>query len=107
MKRAALGLVLGLLSSAAFGQQLLSPSGQPVLNQGVNARALTKSDSTIFLVTRGVFIGDATACNIAVLFVADANPVTLTNVQSGQTYPFQIIKLMSTGTTCATVFALY
>ena len=100
-------LVLAWAASVALAAQLIPPSGQHVLNQAVNARALTKSDSTIFLVTRGLFIGDAAACNIAVLFNADASPVTLTNVQSGALLPFQVVKLMSANTTCATVFALY
>lgn len=96
-------LALGVGAAWAVGP----PSGQPVLNQALEARALTKSDSTTFNQTRGVFIGDAAACNIAVLFANDSSAVTLTNVQSGQAYPFSIKKLMSTSTTCTAVIALY
>lgn len=84
------------------------PSGQPVLNQARSGVALTKSDSTVLTPTRGVFIGDAAACNIAVVFDADGTTaVTLANVQPGLAYPFAIRKLMSTNTTCTAVIALY
>lgn len=91
--------------AGAFAQAV--PNGQAVLNQGIGARALTKSDTVKILTTRGVFIGDATPCNIAVIFNGDSAAVTLTNVQSGAAYPFSINQLMSTSTTCATVFGLY
>lgn len=95
----------GLIISAALAQ--MPPSGQAVLNQAVAARLLTKSDTTKVLVTRGIFIGDATACNVAIVMNQDTAAVTFTNVQSGAVYPYQIIMLMSTNTTCATVIALY
>lgn len=103
---AALSLALwaGILSPA-FAQ--LPPSGQSVLNQGYQARRLTKSDTTAVPVTRGIFIGDGTACDVALLFNGDTSPVTFPNVQSGAIYPFSIIKLMSANTTCTVVNALY
>ncbi len=106
---AALALLFSVGVSAAQ-QGPLPPFGTPVLNQGIQARVLTKSNTTIFQKTRGVFIGDAAACNIAVVFITDTpstGAVTLSNVQSGAVYPFQIIKLMSTNTTCTSVVALY
>mgnify|MGYP001618645656 CR=1 FL=1 len=58
----------------AAGEQ--PPSGQPQLNQARQARLLVKSDTTVIPQTRGLFIGDAAACNIALLFVADSAAVT-------------------------------
>jgi hypothetical protein len=92
---------------AAMAHAQAPPNGLAVLNQGIGARALTKSDTVKILTTRGVYIGDATPCNIAVVFNGDSAAVTLTNVQGGVTYPFSINQLMSTNTTCATVFGLY
>jgi hypothetical protein len=84
------------------------PGGQPVYNQALSARAVTASDTVALAsTTRGLFIGDATACNLAVQFVRDSVAVTLTNVQSGALLPFSVIRVMFTGTTCVTVFALY
>jgi len=105
---AALAVLLAFAAPALAQQsQPVSPQGQPVMNQALNASALTKSDTTVFTRTRGVYIGDAAACNIAVLFSGSAAAVTLANVQPGRYYPFSIIKLMSTNTTCAAVTVLY
>jgi len=101
-------LLAGL--GAFFASQALAqapPAGVATFNQALQARLLTKSDSTVFPVTRGLFIGDATACNIAVRFKGDTAAVTFTNVQSGALLPFSVTKLMSTNTTCAAVVALY
>ena len=99
--------VLGLSLAYGLSWAQHPPSGSAVINQGLAARLLTKSDTAYVMKTRGLFIGDATACNIALVFNADTAPVTFLNVQSGAVYPFQIIKLMSTGTTCTSVVALY
>lgn len=103
---AALSLALwaGILS-IAFAQ--LPPSGQQVLNQGIGARLLTKSNTTQVLVTRALYIGDAAACDVAVILNGDTSAVTFTNVQPGAFLPLQIIKLMSTNTSCTSVVALY
>ena len=103
-----LGLAaLGLSLAYGLSWAQLPPSGGAVLNQGLAARLLTKSDTAYVMKTRGLFIGDATACNIALVFNADTAPVTFLNVQSGAVYPFQIVKLMSASTTCTSVVALY
>ena len=85
------------------------PVGAPVLNQARQGVAVTKSDTAVFTPTRGVYIGDGTACDIAVRFVGD-NATTFTvlqNVQPGGAYPFSIIMLRSTSTSCAAVSLLY
>lgn len=104
------GLLVGLAigASVAVAQtSIVPPSGQSVLNQARQGRLLTASDTTFIQATRGVHIGDASACNIAVVFNGDSAAVTLANVQSGSDHPYSIVKLMSTNTTCTSVTALY
>ena len=98
-------LALVVVCGTALAQA--PPQGTAVFNQAIGARALTKSDSTVLRITRGIFIGDATACNVALILKGDTAAVTFTNVQSGAILPFSVTKLMSTGTTCASVIALY
>jgi hypothetical protein len=104
----ALALAWGLtiaLDAPAVAQR--PPSGQPVLNQSISAALLTKSDSTVFAQTRGLYIGDAAACNLGLKFVNDSAAVTFANAQPGATYPFSVKQLMSANTTCTAVIALY
>jgi hypothetical protein len=107
-----LGLVLLLLAvtSAAWAQS--PPTGYASLNQAISARAVTKSDATLLPGTRGLYVGDATPCNLALVFKADnatgaGVAVTVSNVQPGSLLPFQVAKVMSTNTTCSSVLALY
>jgi hypothetical protein len=102
-----MSLVLwAIVISAAMAQN--PPKGADTLNQGIQARLLTKSDTTVIQKTRGLFIGDAAACNLTVRFVGDtvAQAVALNNVQPGELLPIQIIQLMA-ATTCTTVVAIY
>ena len=106
---------LGWFAAALFGgaiaavaqTAIVPPVGMAVLNQARQGRLLTKSDTTDVAATRGVFIGDAAACNIAVIFNGDSSAVTLANVQPGGAYPLSIRRLMSANTTCTAVTALY
>ena len=92
----------------AYAQQAPAPpSGQPVFNQALAARLLTPSDTTILTTTRGLYIGDATACNVAVRMVQDSSAVTFTNVPSGTLLPFSVVQVMASNTSCATVVGLY
>jgi hypothetical protein len=69
---------------------------------------VTPSDTVALAsTTRGLFIGDATACNVALIFQRDNAAVTFLNVQSGAILPFSVNYVMSTNTTCVTVIALY
>ncbi len=107
-QRAILGLAL---AAGCLGPAWAQGGGQtnPVytFNQALSARAVTKSDTTVLVATRALAIGDATACNIAVLFLNDTSPITFLNVQSGQILPFSVTKVMSANTTCTAVTALY
>ena len=102
---ATLSLALWLMIGHAFAQAV-QPS-QPVINQSSQFRALTKSDTTVISITRWIYIGDAAACDIAVLGYRDTAAVTFSKVQPGAVLPLQIKKLMSTNTTCTAVIALY
>jgi len=104
-RRFVLAAIAALFAVPALAQN--TPSGQPTLNQARSALALTKSDSTALPQTRGIYIGDATACAVALLFVGDTAAVTFSSAQPGTAYPFAITKLMSTNTTCADVVGLW
>jgi hypothetical protein len=97
-----------MIASAHAQAPPAPPGGQPVFNQALSARAVTPSNTVnLASITRGIFIGDATACDVALIFQRDTAAVTFTNVQSGAIYPFSVYRVMSTGTTCVTVVALY
>jgi hypothetical protein len=98
-------IFLAALSPAVLAQN--PPYGTRTINQVSQLRALTPNNSTVFVATKGLYIGDATACNIAVKGAQDASAVTLLNVQSGAVYPFSIKQLLSSATTCTSVFGLY
>lgn len=102
-------VLLGIWGSA-WAQS--KPTGSATLNQGISARAVTKSDATLLPGTRGLYVGDATPCNVAVVLQADnatgaGAAVTFSNVQPGSFLPLQVAKVMSTNTTCTLVLALY
>ncbi len=67
------------------------------------AAAVTPSDSTVFPVTRGLFVG--AGGNIAVR-MADGNTLTFTGVLAG-IFPVQVDMVLSTGTTATNIVALY
>lgn len=105
-KLAALAAGAMLLGLPAWAQS--PPSGQPVLNQAVQGAVLTKSNSTIQKPTRALYIGDAAACNITVVFNNDGTTTTLlANVQPGSYLPLSVRQLMSTGTSCTSVVGLW
>lgn len=103
-----LGIIIGLMlgGSAAYAVNV-APRGQGVLNQGIAAVAVTPNDSTVLIPTRALYIGDAAACNVAVILVNDTAAVTFPNVQVGQFLPLTATKVMSTNTTCTVIKALY
>lgn len=104
--------LLGALAvcGPAWGQAT-PPTGSPTLNQAISARAVVKSDATILPATRGLYVGDAAACSLAVVFRADnatgaGTAVTFGSVNPGSLLPFQVVKVMA-ATTCTSVLALY
>jgi hypothetical protein len=106
MRRA---LVLGglwVLSIVITAWAQTPPTGQLTLNQASKFRAVTKSDTATIPPTRGLQIGDATACNLSIVGAQDTAAVTISNVQSGQILPFSVTQVKA-ATTCSTVVALY
>lgn len=69
------------------------------------AAAVTKSDSTILPVTRGIYVG--TAGNVAVIFAGDTAAVTMVAPAAGVEHAWQVTKVMSTNTTASDIVALW
>ncbi len=67
------------------------------------AVAITKSDSTVFPITRAIYVG--TTGDIAV-HMADGQTITFKTVPVGP-FPIQVDQVLSTGTTAAELIALY
>ncbi len=68
-----------------------------------DARDVTKSDSTEFAETRGLYVG--TTGDVAVR-MAYGTDVTFKSVPVG-VLPVQVIRVLSTGTTASNIIALY
>ena len=67
--------------------------------------AVTPSDSADIQTTRGLYVG--AAGDIVVIFRNDTASVTLVAVAAGTTLPYAIKRVLSTGTTAASLVALY
>lgn len=76
-------------------------------NQGYASAAITPSNSTKISVTRAIFNGNATACDIAMQLNGDTAAITWSNVPSGAILPVQAVLVKSTGTTCSNLIAIY
>jgi len=98
-----------VIGGVAWAQQ--RPAGDASLNQAISARVVVKSDATVLTPTRGLYVGDAAACTLSLVFQADiatgtGTAVVFANVQPGSVLPFQVAKVMA-ATTCTAVTALY
>jgi hypothetical protein len=67
------------------------------------AVAVTPSDSTVFAITRSLYIG--VSGNVAV-HMADGQTVTFASVPVG-IFPVQVDQVLSTNTTASSIVALY
>lgn len=99
-----LAFLLALLGPAA-AQTI--PAGEAVLNQGLASAAVTPSNTVFLIPTRFIFIGQATACNVALRLDRDSAAVTWTDVQAGEILPVAAIQVLSTGTTCTGIVAVW
>lgn len=83
-----------------------TPSIQPDEHSApaVTLVALTKSDSTTFAPTRGLYVGGAG--DVAVKDLS-GNSVTLVGATAGSVLPIRCTMLLSTGTSATSVVALY
>jgi hypothetical protein len=95
-----------LLPGAAWGQA--GPPGE-VINQARKALAITPSDATPLALgpTRGVYIGAAAACALAVILADDTAAVTFSAVPSGTFLPIRAKTVMATNTTCTAIVGLW
>lgn len=84
-----------------------APGAQQVTSAAVSGFAITPSDTTVFSATSYLYNANATACNMAVLFMNDTAPVTLIGVPVGAMLPVRVIKVMATNTTCTAIVGLY
>lgn len=105
-KRAALAAGMIGLAAPVWAQGGGQTNPMYTFNQALSARNVTKSDTTVLVPTRALQISDATACDVAVIFLNDTSPITFT-AQAGQILPFSVTKVMSANTTCTAVKALY
>lgn len=71
----------------------------------ITARAVTKSDTTIFeRPSKALYIGGAG--DVAVVMAEDTAPVTFSGVQAGSILPVRALKVMSTNTTATLILRL-
>lgn len=70
------------------------------------AWTVTPSDVTIFPVTRALYIGAAGNLTVDMADDSGGSPITFVNVPVG-IFPLQVIRVRSTGTTAASIVALY
>jgi len=101
-------LIFVLFIILGFAAEAGPPPTSPT-NQAWKA-VIAATSNTVNLpggVTVGIYIGDATACNIAVILANDTSAVTFTNVQSGAIIPFRVKRVMVTNTNCTSIIALY
>jgi hypothetical protein len=103
---AILFMLVMAFSSSALAQVPLR--GEQVLNQASSFSLVTPSDSLKFRgPTKGVYIGDAGACDVALVGAQDLSPVLFTNIATGVTLPLSIIQVMATDTTCTSIIGLW
>jgi hypothetical protein len=69
-----------------------------------NATAITLSDSTVLETTRALYIG--VGGNLTVT-MAYGNDVTFVGLAAGTILPIQVTKCLATGSTAASILALY
>lgn len=67
--------------------------------------AVTPSDATVLVGVRGIYIG--VSGDIAIVAKGGTAPVTLVGAAAGSWYPIMATKVMATGTTAASIVAMY
>jgi len=77
------------------------------ISSAYGVAAVTKSDSTVIPTTRALWVGDVSSGGGLAVRMANGDLVTLAGVTSGQVVPLQVDKVLSTGTTAASIVALY
>jgi hypothetical protein len=103
-----LAFVLAMSASVFYARFVTSDAqvplvGQAVFNQAIQSATITPSDTAVFVGTRALYNGTATACNIAAKLTKDTAAVTYNNVQPGEFMPIQAVAVMATNTTCTSI----
>jgi hypothetical protein len=81
-----------------------------MINSGTVARVVTPTDNVPLALgaTRLLFMGNAAACNLAVILLGDTTAVTFTNVPPTPGFiPLRAKVVMATNTTCTNIMAVY
>lgn len=86
----------------------VAPIGQPVLNQGLTAAAVTASDTTEIGPTRFIYIGTSSSKQLVVVMFGDntATSITFKNVLPGTLLPLNVRKVMA-ATDASDIVAIY
>ena len=85
------------MAAGYFGSHSSSSAGDAV--------AVTKSDTTVLVHTRALFVGGAG--NVAVRMAHGQNTVTFTGVPAGALLPISVDKVMETNTTATNIVAVW
>lgn len=109
--RSALALSAALFA-ALSGTAFASGPVQQVTNQAWRAVAVTPSDTADLALTTDAIYTAGTGANAACTMVVDfagapTTDITISFMTPGFPYPFQVVRVKSTGTTCTGILALY
>ena len=74
---------------------------------GKNAFAVTPSDSTELTVGRAIWVGTGGDLAVQMANDEDADTVIFKNVSDGVLLPFEVRKVLSTGTTASDIVVVY
>lgn len=80
-----------------------------VVNQARRAVVVTPADNVPLALgpTRGLYVGAAAACAVAVILADDTVAVTFAAVPSGSFMPIRAKVVMATNTTCTAIVGLW
>lgn len=97
--------------SASAPQGSFCPASQAypaaVQNQAQSSQTITPSNSTVYSPPlRALWIGDTSACNLALKLANDSAAVTWALPANAGFLPLSVKQVMSTNTTCATIIGL-
>lgn len=101
-------IVFLLFPMVGWGQsRTFTPNENPIVNQGYSSIAITPNDTTKIAVTRAIYNGNASACNINMQLNGDSAAIVWSNVPSGAVLPVQAVLVKNASTTCTNLIAIY
>lgn len=107
MSRVLVIALISMLAAAAVWAQSspFQPGANPVSNQGYDAAVITVG--TAFNVTRAIYNGNATACNITMTTNKGTASIQFQNVQPGEFLPVQATLVSASTCTAGTLLAIF